>query len=166
MFWKIFRLAPFSVAVYPFLMPISWLVTLTAWALSPLIATISMITGKNEVGGLLAYLYTHDASLDGGVGDHIRGYGPNAKGFKLWWQRVRWICRNPGGRFNGFILGYPSDGSTMIFKSGEPYPPVHYWTVNELKSGRRIFGYRHKGRWFGWKHEAIAGRYLLKAKPF
>jgi len=165
MFWKVFRLAPLSCAVYPFLMPISWLGTLTAWALSPVIAGISMVTGKNEVS-FFSLLYTHDASLDGGIEQSIDGYDPTATGFKLWWQRVCWICRNPGARFNGFVLGYPSDGSKLIFKSGEPYPPVSYWTVIELKSGRRIFGYRHKGRWFGWKHEAIAGRYLLKAKPF
>lgn len=165
MFWKILRLAPFSVAAYPFLMPISWLVTLTAWALSPVISGISMVTGKNEVR-FFSLLYTHDASLDGGIEQSIDGYDPNATGFKLWWQRVCWICRNPGGRFNGFILGYPSDSSTMILESGVGYPPVHHWTVVQLKSGRRIFGYRHKGRWFGWKTEAIAGRYLLKAKPF
>jgi hypothetical protein len=75
MFWKIIRLAPFSVAVYPFLMPISWLVTLTAWALSPVIAGISMVTGKNEVG-LFSLLYTHDASLDGGIEQSIDGYDP------------------------------------------------------------------------------------------
>ncbi|WP_051321096.1 hypothetical protein [Rhizobium mesoamericanum] len=166
MFWKVFRLAPFSVAVYPFLAPIAMLATLLAWALSPLIATISMITGKNEVGGPLAYLYTHDASLDGGIEQKHDGYDPNAKGFKLWCQRVCWICRNPASRFDAYVLGYPSEGSTLIFASGEPYPPIHYWSVIELKNGRRIFGYRHQGRWFGWKHEAIAGRYLLKAKPF
>ncbi len=53
---KIIRLAPLSVAV--------WLVTLTAWVLSPLIAGISIARGKNEVGGLLAYLCTHDAGLE------------------------------------------------------------------------------------------------------
>ncbi len=72
MFWKIIRLAPLSVAVYPFVMPISWLVTLTAWALSPLIAGISMVMGKNEVR-LFSLLYTHDASLDCGILQAIDG---------------------------------------------------------------------------------------------
>ncbi|WP_431321683.1 DUF7338 family protein [Rhizobium sp. YTU87027] len=165
MFWKIFRLAPLSVAVYPFLAPISWLMTLTAWILSPLVAGISMATGRNEVGGPFAYLYTHDASLDGGIEEAIDGYDPKARGFKLWWQRVCWICRNPSGRFNAYVLGYSADGSSLILESGNPYPPVSHWTVIELKSGRRIFGYRHKSMWFGWKHTPIAGRHLLKSKP-
>jgi hypothetical protein len=165
MLWKIVRLAPLSCAVYLFFAPIAMLATLLAWVLSPLIAGISMITGKSEVR-LFALLYTHDASLDGGIEQGHDGYDPNAKGFKLWWQRVCWICRNPASSFDAYVLGYRADGSTIIFESGSPYPPIHYWTVIELKSGRRIFGYRHKGAWFGWKHEPIVGRYQLKAKPF
>ncbi|KWV59579.1 hypothetical protein AS026_28435 [Rhizobium altiplani] len=77
--WKVFRLAPFSVAIYPFLAPISWLVTPTELALPPVIAGISMATGKNEVR-FFSLLYTHDASLDGGIKQAIDGYDPNAEG--------------------------------------------------------------------------------------
>jgi hypothetical protein len=34
----------------------------------------------------------------------------------------------------------------------------------EVKNVRRIFGYRRKGMWFGWKHEA--GWDLLMTTPF
>lgn len=165
MLWKIIRLAPLSVAFYLFFAPIAMLATLLAWVLSPVIAGISMVTGKNEVR-LFSLLYTHDASLDGGIEQRHDGYDPSAKGFKLWWQRVCWICRNPASSFDAYVLGYSSDGSNVVFESGAPYPPVRYWTVIELKSGRRIFGYRHKGAWYGWKHEPIEVRYQIKAKPF
>jgi len=165
MFWKVFRLAPLSVAVYPFFALQAWVATIIAWALSPLIAGISMATGKNEVR-IFSLLYTHDASLDGGIEQGKDGYDPNANGFKLWWQRACWICRNPAYGFCAYIVGYPAEGSVIIFESGSPYPPVSHWTVIELKHGRRIFGYRNKSRWFGWKHAAIAGRHQLKSKPF
>ncbi|KWV42142.1 hypothetical protein AS026_21270 [Rhizobium altiplani] len=165
MFWKIIRLAPLSCAAYPLLAPIAMLATLLAWVLSPLIAGISMVTGSNQVLWL-RWFYTHDASLDGGIEQAHDGYDPNAKGLKLWWQRVCWVCRNPASSFDAYVLGYPADGSKVIFESGVSYPPVRYWAVIELKSGRRIFGYRHKGIWWGWKHEPIEGLYQIKAKPF
>lgn len=165
MFWKVFRLAPAAVLVYPLLVPISWLMTLLSYAMSPIIAGISMATGSNQVPWL-GWLYTHDASLDGGIEQSKDGYDPAAKGFKLWWQRVCWVCRNPAYGFVAGPLGFSAEASALIFESGEPYPPVKHWTVIELKGGRRIFGYRNGGKWFGWKHTAIAGRYQLKSKPF
>jgi len=165
MFLQVFRLAPVSVAVYPFLVPIAWLMTLASYVLSPIIAGISMATGKNVVPSL-GWLYTHDASLDGGIEQSKDGYDSAATGWKLWWQRICWICRNPAYGFVAGPLGFSSEGSTLILESGKPYPPVSYWTVNQLKSGRRIFGYRSGSRWCGWKYTPIAGRHQLKSKPF
>jgi hypothetical protein len=165
MFRQVFKLAPRSVLVYPFLCLCAWFMTLVAWVLSPIIAGISMATGKNVVPWL-GWLYTHDASLDGGIEQTKDGYDPAAKGFKLWWQRVCWVCRNPAYGFVAGPLGFSAEASALIFESGSPYPPVKHWTVIELKGGRRIFGYRNGGKWFGWKHTPIAGRYQLKSKPF
>jgi hypothetical protein len=165
MLWTVFRLAPLSVAIYPFLAPISWLMTLASYAMSPVIAGISMATGSNQVPWL-GWFYTHDASLDGGIEQGKDGYDPAATGFKLWWQRVSWICRNPGYRFNAYVLGYSAEASILFFESGAGYPPVKHWTIVELKTGRRIFGYRNGSRWFGWKAEGIGGRHQLKSKPF
>jgi hypothetical protein len=64
------------------------------------------------------------------------------------------------------VLGYPSDGSKLIFKSFEPYPPVSYWTVIELTSGAASGAIATSADGSGGSHEAIAGRYRLKAKPF
>lgn len=165
MFWKVFRLAPSSVAVYPFAFIVSWVVTLLSYVLSPLIAGISLATGSNQVPWL-GWFYTHDASLDGGVEQGKDGYDPAATGFKLWWQRVCWICRNPGYRFNAYVLGLPAEGTTIIFREGDEWPNFRLWTVLETKSGRRYFGYRGKNdQWFGWNYMAYAGRHLLKSKP-
>jgi hypothetical protein len=165
MLWKVFRLAPVSVAVYPLLVPISWLMTLLSYVMSPIIAGISMATGSNQVPWL-GWFYTHDASLDGGIEQSKDGYDPAAKGLKLWWQRVCWVCRNPAYGFVAGPLGFSAEASALIFETGSPYPPVKHWTVIELKGGRRIFGYRNGGKWFGWKHTPIAGRHQLKSKPF
>ncbi len=164
-FHQVAKMAPGAIALYPILALFSWAATLTAWLLAPLIAAISMATGNNEVR-FLNWFYTHDASLDGGIEQGKDGYDPAATGWKLWWQRVSWIARNPAYRFNAYVLGYSAEASALIFESGEPYPPVKHWTVIELKGGRRVFGYRNGGKWFGWKHTPIAGRYQLKSKPF
>ncbi|MDM9643891.1 hypothetical protein [Rhizobium sp. S163] len=165
MFMMVFRLAPVSVLVYPLLVPISWLMTLLSYVMSPIIAGISMATGSNQVQWL-GWFYTHDASLDGGIEQNKDGYDPNATGFKLWWQRVSWIARNPAYRFNAYVLGYSAEASIVILESGTGWPPVKHWVVIELKGGKRIFSYRNGSRWFGWKPEPIGGRHQLKSKPF
>jgi GH24 family phage-related lysozyme (muramidase) len=95
MFWKVFRLAPFSVLAFPPLALLLWLATLAAFVFSPVIAAISIVTGRNTVGGPLSYLTTHNATLDGGVDQGVAGYVAGLTGFRLWWQRTCWVCRNP-----------------------------------------------------------------------
>ena len=163
---KAFNLAPWSFAIYPLGFIAAGVMTILTWGLMCwIIATISMITGSNQVTWL-RWFYTHDASLDGGIEQGKDGYDPNAKGFKLWWQHVCWICRNPAYGFVAGPLGFNAEGSAIIFQSGEPYPPVKHWVIIELKSGFRIFSYRHKSMWYGWKPEGIANRHQLKSKPF
>lgn len=166
MILKAFKLAPCSFLIYPLGFIASWVMTFLTWAVMCwVIATISTITVRNVVPWL-GWFYTHDASLDGGIEQNKDGYDPNAKGFKLWWQRVCWICRNPAYGFVAGPLGFSADGFKIILESGKAYPPVKHWTVVELKSGFRIFGYRNGGTWCGWKNQDIAGRIQLKSKPF
>lgn len=167
MFLEVFKLAPTSFIIFPFCVIASWMMKGLACLLSPLIAGISMTTGKNEVGGILAYFYTHDASLDGGIDGGFPGYDPQAKGLKLWWQRIRWICRNPAYRFNAHILGFDAATSKIIFEHGvQDWPNFNYWTVIESKGGWRFFGWRgDRDLWFGWNYIPYGGRHQLKAKP-
>lgn len=163
---KALKLAPWSFVIYPLGFIASWVMTFLTWGLMCwIIATISMMTGSNQVKWL-GWFYTHDASLDGGIEQGKDGYDHNAKGFKLWWQRVCWCCRNPAYGFVAGPLGFDAEGFKIIFESGTAYPPERHWTVVELKSGFRIFGYRNGRMWLGWKNQDIAGRIQLKSKPF
>lgn len=168
MFWKVFRLAPVSVAVYPIAFVLAKIAVLFAYALSPLIAGISIATGKNEVGGLLSYLYTHNASLDGGVEQGVEGYRDGLTGFSLWWQRVCWICRNPAYKFAAYVLGFSTDGATVIFDNGLIHrtAPYGYWSVVQSAGGWKWFGYRGRNCWYGWNYREYGGRHQVKGKPF
>lgn len=166
MFFKVFKLAPLSMITYPFYLLLSWIATLLAFILSPLIAAISVITGKNQVSGFLSYFYTHDASLDGGIEQGKDGYDPNAKGVKLWWQRVSWICRNPAYKFVAHVLGFKDEGSELIFEHGEAWPNSDYWTVVRSPRGYNYFGYRGKKCWFGWNYMSYGGYHQVKSKPY
>jgi len=164
---KALKLAPWSFLIYPLGFIASWVMTFLTWGVMCwVIATISMITGRNVVPWL-GWFYTHDASLDGGIEQHKDGYDPNAKGLKLWWQRVCWICRNPAYRFNAYVLGFAAEGSVLIFEAGDQWPNFRYWTVMRSAGGWHFFGYRGKNdRWFGWNYMAYAGRHQIKSKPF
>jgi len=164
---KAIKLAPWSFIIYPLGFVAAGIMTILTWVLMCwIIATISMITGSNQVLWL-RWFYTHDASLDGGIEQNKEGYDPNAKGFKLWWQRVRWICRNPAYRFNAYVLGFAAEGSVLIFEAGDQWPNFRYWTVMRSAGGWHFFGYRGKNdRWFGWNYMAYAGRHQIKSKPF
>lgn len=168
MFWTVVKMAPLSVAIYPFCALLAWLMTLIAWLLSPMIAGISMATGKKDVSGPLSYFYTHNASLDGGVEQKVDGYDPAAKGFRLWWQRVCWICRNPAYKFCAHVLGFKgmTGNQDIVWSSGQAYPDPDFLYVIKSPSGRLFFGYRGKRCWIGWNYTTYGGYHQLKSKPF
>jgi hypothetical protein len=159
MFWKIFKQAPVSMITYPLYALVSWTVTLLSFALSPLIAGISMVTGKKDVGGPLSYFYTHNASLDGGVEQGVKGYDKDATGLSLFWQRVCWICRNPGYKFGSHVLGFKGEGSKVLFNDG-------VWSIVQSPKGNKYFGYRDPKKWLGWSYKTYAGYHQLKSKPY
>lgn len=164
--FKALRKAPLSVVIYPWLALLSWVVTLLAWILSPLIAGISVVKGTNNVGGFLSYFYTHNASLDGGVEQEVDGYDKDAKGLKLFWQRTCWVCRNPSYKFNAYILGFSGDGAKLIWEEGSRKAPYGYAYVVQSPKGWKFFGYRGKRSWIGWNYRTYGGRHQLKSKPF
>lgn len=162
------------------LVPLSWGMTIASWLLSPLISLLSIIKGSNELGYPWAYFYTQDASLDGGWEQKKEGYGdPATVGWKkLWWQRVKWICRNPSYRFNAEVLGFLHEGYKVISETN----PTADWGTNttnyvvmEDAKGERYFSYRANidigGKryiklWIGWNTMAYGGVYhQLKSLP-
>lgn len=164
--WKTFKLAPLSLLIYPVAALLSWVATLLAWILSPLIAGISVVKGTDNVGGFLSYFYTHNASLDGGIAQGVKGYKEGLTGFKLWWQRTCWVCRNPAYKFCAYILGFSGDGAKLIYEDGSKIKPYGYWYVVETAKGWKFFGYRGKRCWVGWNYRTYGGRHQLKSKPF
>jgi hypothetical protein len=166
MFWKTLRLAPLSFVAFLLFAPLLWIATLLAFVFSPVIAGISMVTGKNTVGGILSYLTTHNATLDGGIDQGVIGYEPNLSGWRLWWQRTCWVCRNPAYKFAALVLGFPTEGSKVVFESGSKDKPYSYWSVIETASGARYFGYRGGGTWIGWNYRPYGSWHQFQAKPF
>jgi hypothetical protein len=157
-FLKAFKLAPWSVIKYPAWFLVAVISILIAYINSPLIAAYSVIKGVKNVGGFWGQLYTHDASLDGGIEQNIEGFEATAKGFKLFWQRTVWICRNPAYRFRAEKLGAGKE-AVFIWKEGEGLSPPNFWYVMETPDGKRYFGHRadyhyKKGKyikhWIGW----------------
>jgi hypothetical protein len=170
MFWKVFKQAWYSMLAYPVLALLSWFVgTFGSWILSPFLAAWSVLTDNNKPGGWWVYFYTHDNTLDGGWDDQVRGFEDPAtlsKG-KLFLQRMKWICRNPGYGFNAFLLGFKDTPKVqIIFEDGIPYPEDHYWYVIQSDKGWKFFGYRGKKAWVGWNYLNYGGYHQIKTRPW
>ena len=139
---------------------------LVAFALSPIVAAWSVIAGDPNPR-IFAWLYTHDASLDGGQQQHPGQYPPGAKGFALWWQRTCWVCRNPAYGFAAHVIGL-SVADTRVTR--EVIPDGWKNRFYDKRSGRLIgFGYRLQTKkrdiWIGWAAPSHDDKtYMLKIK--
>lgn len=171
MFWTVFRKAWFSMLIYPPLFLISIIVgTLGSWLLSPFLAAYSVEKKTNTPGGLWRLFYTHDNTLDGGWDERIGGYKDPATldNFQLCWQRMRWICRNPGYGLNALLFGFQhTDNVKLVFEHGVPYPEKDgYWYVIQSDAGFKFFGYRGPKAWVGWNYRNYGGYHQLKTRPW
>jgi hypothetical protein len=134
--------------------------------LSPIVSAWSVITGDPKPR-IFAWLYTHDASLDGGQSQHPDQYKPGARGVALWWQRMFWICRNPAYGFAAYVIGLPVEG-TLVAKTTLPDGWKNLFF--DKATGKHIgFGYRRQTKkldiWLGWAAPSHDGkRYMLKIK--
>jgi hypothetical protein len=151
-----------AVLRYLLLLPANLFFVLLAYALSPLLALISMATGP-VLPGILQWFSTLDDTLDGGQHQHPEIYPP-ATGFKLWWQRVRWICRNPSHGWQSRLLGFPTAGHEVLSEG------AHFTKMRDAK-GRIYFSVRFYSPkiWFGWNVRAYDGvnhGYEFQLNPF
>lgn len=171
MFWTVFKKAWLSMLIFPFLFVLTWIVgTLGSYLLSPLIATYSVVNDTNTPGGILRWWYTHDNTLDGGWDERIDGYKDpiTLSPLKLLWQRMKWICRNPGYGFKAMVMGFEhTPNVALIFEDGIPYPEKDgYWYVIRSDGGWNFFGYRGPKVWFGWNYLNYGGWHQLKVRPW
>lgn len=158
-------------------MIIAQLLTIICYIISPLLAAWSVLANIDVLPWPFSLFHTHDNTLDGG---QKQGYEIGVTGWKLWWQRTRWICRNPIYGFNAYIFGFDHDGYRVLRESGAvpdfSKPSAYYSNVMEDAGGRRYFTYRRNiplfgGRfikvWVGWNYVAYGGiKHQLKTHFF
>ena len=94
----------------------SMVVNLLAYVLSPFLAAYSVWKDIDVLPYPWSLFHTHDNTLDGG---QKQGYRIGARGLSLWWQRVCWICRNPGYGFDAYILGFAHAGYRVLSEKGD-----------------------------------------------
>ncbi|NEI48638.1 hypothetical protein GR217_13115 [Rhizobium leguminosarum] len=153
------------VARYLAYLPVNLAFVLAAYLLSPLLAALSLMTGP-RLPGALQWFSTLDANLDGGVSQRVNGYRAGLSGWRLWWQRTCWICRNPAHGWQSELLGMPAAGSTLI-KGVLSYDPNQQLYLMETAKGVRffcwkrdqpLFGGIYLKLWFGWVNKSYDGR--------
>lgn len=170
MFWTVFKKAWLSMLVFPILFVLAWVMTLLSFIVSPVLSAYSVLTKNKTPGGVWAWFYTHDNTLDGGFDEGIDGYKDpqTISKVKLWVQRMKWICRNPAYGFKAKVLGFKhTDKVSIVFEHGIPYPEVDgYWYVVQSDGGGKFFGYRGPKVWVGWNYLNYGGYHQLKVRPW
>lgn len=111
------------------------LLVLSSYALSPLLAALSLVTGP-QLPGFLQWFSTTDADLDGGIAQNVAGYKTGLKGFALWWQRTCWICRNPAHGWQAEVLGMSTAELVTIEQA---HDGKNHWFLFRNGKGQRFF---------------------------
>lgn len=119
-----------AVVRYIFSVPLSMFMNVLAYILAPFLALLSMATGP-VLPSPFHLFHTADDTLDGG--QHQNGWDRDAQGVALWWQRTRWIWRNPSGGFDLFVLGQKKAEATK-------------WISD--KKGNRVAHMMNEDGWF------------------
>ena len=170
---------------YALFAAVSTAFVLLAWVLAPLLAGLSMLlrliapfldwfkihvnTARLPFG--LQWFSTVDDDLDGG--QHQNHYPRGATGWRLWWQRTRWIYRNPAQGFQAYLLGYSATNHYLavdrVTANGGRYrewrglrPRVVYARQVNVRLTDRYY----IKMWFGWALKANMNRFTLKFVPF
>lgn len=176
---KILKYSPFLLIKYPMMAIIAIIFTLLSWILSPILALYSVIFNVKILPGFLQYFSTLDDDLDGGQHQQPDSYPSGVTGFKLWWQRTCWICRNPSQGWAGRVLGFSDEGfkiisetdgiETMQWSSGGD----EYFNIMEDANGKRYFTFRKNWKlskkyyiktWIGWGYKPVAEYHTIETQ--
>lgn len=122
--------------------PVNAVLVLTAYVLSPFLALWSMKYGP-VLPGKWRWFSTLNATLDGYIAQGVSGFDPNAKGFKLWWQRTRWTWRNPCNGWQSEALGVADVAKAFSVKREVPLVGGFYLKL-----------------WLGWNPNKRGGNYF------
>ncbi|WP_445974361.1 DUF7338 family protein [Rhizobium bangladeshense] len=78
---------------------------------------MSFIASRARLRRATSRFSTLDADLDGGIGQGVRGYRADITGWRLWWQRTCWICRNPAHGWQSELLGMQAFGTILLLQA-------------------------------------------------
>ena len=175
----LFRHAPLAYLKWLVLSPAATVMYIVTYLLSPFLAAYSVIAGVNVLPGYLSWFHTDDDDLDGG--QHQLGWPSDVNIFRLWYQRMTWICRNPAFGFDREWFGFHYDTIEEIHRT-----TIGQWDSNDKSSlefvvlqrqdGAKVFSLRWQWfyanktffrTWIGWNHTRMTapsevGRMKLK----
>lgn len=176
-FLSIFKQYPLLIIKWPLFTFISLYFTLLAWILSPLLSAISVIFGVSTLPGIFQWFSTINDDLDGG--QHQVGYKKDVKGFRLWWQRTCWICRNPAHGWAAYLLGFKTGDFEVLYhtESAKESSSSNKISISILKTadGRIWFAYKrdipffknhYLKVWIGWNDKPYGGWHHEVFQPF
>jgi len=132
--------------------PLWLLVILARYPLSFIAVALSK---ENDVQFPFKWMGTIDNDLTGDYGwkkEHLSGSDPSS-----YWNKVRWLWRNGGNRFNYWWIGVPFVNR----------PSWAFWSIHQIP----LFAGRFLDMRFGWSDYSLQGRckYVftirIKTKP-
>lgn len=178
---QIVKLSPKNFFLYPLYALANLLATLLTYILSPVLSAWSVIADIDVLPKPFNWFHTHDNTLDGG--QKALGWSKDVSKFGLFWQRTKWMYRNPAYGFKAFVLGFKTEGHKVIWESAinqrnwDSGQSSLYAVVMEDAKGNRYFSYRRDigisngkryiKQWFGWHYYPYDGvHHHLKSLPF
>lgn len=144
-----------------------------AWLFSPILSAISVAFNLKRLPFGLQYFSTVDDDLDGG--QHQNHYPAHSSRWELWWQRTRWIIRNPAQGFQVYWFGYSATGYYLVLArvgSDGVSSPYRVW---KNAKGHTLFAYQPRiditrkyyvKMWYGWAKKENINRFSFKFVPF
>ncbi|QIG66002.1 hypothetical protein phiOC_p360 [Ochrobactrum phage vB_OspM_OC] len=150
--------------------------------LSPFLSAWSVIAKINVLPAPFSWFHTNDDTLDGG--QNQLGW-PKVTGFKLFLQRMKWICRNPAYGFAAYVVGFKTEGHEVVY-SRIKNPDgsqnfdwrakgMSYFAIMKDAKGKHYFVYRrvwkddgkkNTATWIGWNYVPYDGVYHhMKINP-
>ena len=140
---------------YGFSVILSLLLTLLTWVLC-----IPLALCVKEDGNLPKYLYwfqTFDNTCDAGWQQGYDGYDPNDP---LWWNRCKWLARNPGYGFDYWLFGIAWDKNDWSVSkwSSQDAVPNYYSATSKQGYFSWTYSSKHIQLKFGWKSWGLFDR--------
>ncbi|CAJ0898195.1 hypothetical protein R6138_04190 [Ralstonia thomasii] len=139
---------------FAFLALVNVAFTVLAWGLSPLVALF--VRSDGYLPYWLLWFQTQDAPIDAGWRDGYFGTyktdGVRPTGWRLYWYRVCWLCRNPAYGFCYWPLGLPYNPDDWVIHARHVEGTDLRFLAAITKDGKHFCYYdADTGEKFGYK---------------